>query len=323
MGGIFLSYRRDDASGWAGRLYEHLVREWGPDQVFMDIDAIAPGEDFRKAIARTMHLSDTVLVVIGPGWLDAHDEAGHRRLDDEADTHRTEVLAALKADVRVIPVLVGGSDMPAVAALPASLKELAYRNAAVIDDRRFPVDVRGLIASITASRDATAPAWESPDPGPPPGAPVPRRASRTAPPSTAYPSTPRPEDRDPTSPMAFLTTPAALLAVVGVLLVLTWGVLVQPSWHNELWGIRAAAALLLVVGAVAGLWSRQWGLVLTAGLLGLIGVALWVVQLYATGHSSGEVFSPSTDGVTNLLTFTGAALVLAASLLGRRLTQGR
>jgi YVTN family beta-propeller protein len=144
MTGIFLSYRRDDSAGWAGRLYEHLVEDWGPGPVFMDIDAIRPGEDFRESITRTLHTCDVVLVVIGPNWLSARDEAGNRRLDDPGDTHRTEVAAALAADVLVVPVLVGGADMPKLSELPKPLKDLAYRHAAIIEDRRFVSDVNSL-----------------------------------------------------------------------------------------------------------------------------------------------------------------------------------
>ena len=41
--GVFISYRREDASGHAGRLYDNLVASIGNDRVFMDVDAIAPG----------------------------------------------------------------------------------------------------------------------------------------------------------------------------------------------------------------------------------------------------------------------------------------
>jgi uncharacterized RDD family membrane protein YckC len=130
-------------------LYEHLVREWGPDRVFIDIDAIAPGDDFREAIARTMHTCDVVIVVIGPNWISARDQAGNRRLDDESDTHRQEVAAALAAaDVRVIPVLVGGASMPTLSELPGPLQELRYRNAAIIEDRRFGSDARDLLDAL-------------------------------------------------------------------------------------------------------------------------------------------------------------------------------
>src|SRR5690606_37851588 len=125
MNGIFLSYRRDDASGWAGRLYEHLVRDSTADRVFMDIDAIDPGDDFREAIARTMEACDVVLVVIRPNWLNTRDEFGNRRLDDDADTHRAEIVAALEADVRVVPVLVGAASMPRTGDLPTPLRALA------------------------------------------------------------------------------------------------------------------------------------------------------------------------------------------------------
>lgn len=69
--------------------------------------------------------------------------------------------AALEADVRVIPVLVGGAAMPEAPELPEPLQELAYRNAAVIDDRRFPADVRGLINAVSQ-------AVRQPPCGPPP-----------------------------------------------------------------------------------------------------------------------------------------------------------
>ncbi|MGH9120079.1 MAG: toll/interleukin-1 receptor domain-containing protein, partial [Acidimicrobiales bacterium] len=144
MSGIFICYRRTDSAPWAGRVYDSLVRDWGEDHVFMDVDTIAPGEDFRAVIAETVANSDVVLVVIGPDWVTAADPDGGRRLDDEGDIHRTEVVSALRSSVRVIPVLVGGAHMPKVADLPEGLKDLAFRNAVVLEDRRFGSDVRAL-----------------------------------------------------------------------------------------------------------------------------------------------------------------------------------
>jgi Tol biopolymer transport system component len=135
--GIFISYRRSDSAGWAGRIYDDLVEIWGPDHVYMDIDTIAPGDDFRAAIAATLARSDVVLVVIGPTWLMAMDEDGKRRLDDRTDVHRSEVVSALNRDVRIIPVLVGGATMPEAADLPAPMRQLAFRNAVELDDRHF------------------------------------------------------------------------------------------------------------------------------------------------------------------------------------------
>ena len=153
MGGIFICYRRDDSAPWAGRVYDSLVREWGDDLVFMDVDAIAPGEDFRKVISETVTRSGVVLVVIGPGWVTATDASGTRRLEDEGDVHRTEVVSALASDARVIPVLVGGAHMPKVADLPEPLRELAFRNAVVLEDRRFGSDVRALQKALSRFAD--------------------------------------------------------------------------------------------------------------------------------------------------------------------------
>ncbi len=47
---IFISYRRDDSAGHAGRLYDRLVDRFGQGQVFMDVDAIRPGLDFVEVV---------------------------------------------------------------------------------------------------------------------------------------------------------------------------------------------------------------------------------------------------------------------------------
>jgi hypothetical protein len=326
MSGIFLSYRRDDSSGWAGRLYEHLVAEWGPGQVFMDIDAIAPGEDFREAIARTMRTCDVVMVVIGPNWVGARDDAGDRRLDDQGDNHRAEVVAALKADVRVIPVLVGGAAMPKVSELPDALKDLAYRNAAVLEDRRFASDVRGLrdalrqfAADLARERSAEGEPAGTSDVG----------GSRQ-PEAPVQPGTPVQPDPGPSrrvtgrgaDPSLTRTGVAGgvpvVLAVAGTALVFVWGVLVPRDWHSEQSGIRIAAAVVLVVGAVAGLWLRRWAWVVAAGGAGLVGLTIWWLQLVSTGHTGDDLLSPKTDGIPNMITFAGALLVLAGGLMGMR-----
>lgn len=149
MGGIFVSYRREDAAPWAGRIYDALSNYWGRENVFMDIDRIALGEDFRKVINRTVSESDVVLVIIGPKWLTLTNESGTRRLDDEADVHRTEVVTALERDARVIPVLVGGASVPRTSELPEDLQDLIYRNAAILEDRRFVADMQMLNDSLT------------------------------------------------------------------------------------------------------------------------------------------------------------------------------
>jgi hypothetical protein len=96
MDSIFLSYRREDSEGQAGRLYDDLVAVFGPDSVFMDVTAIQPGRDFRKSIDQSLNSCGVFLSLIGKSWLTAKDTSGQRRQDDPADFVRLETGAALK-----------------------------------------------------------------------------------------------------------------------------------------------------------------------------------------------------------------------------------
>ena len=163
---IFICYRREDSVGHTGRLFDRLVQHYGREQVFMDLDAIEPGEDFIDAIRRRVGACEVELVVIGPGWARAVDIAGRRRLEDPDDFVRLEVLTALSRDVRVIPLLVGGASMPAAADLPEPLRPLVRRQAFELSDRSFHDGVSRLIAVLAAPpvrpREAQKPAPVTP-----------------------------------------------------------------------------------------------------------------------------------------------------------------
>ncbi len=148
MNSIFISYRREDAEGQAGRLYNDLAREFGSESVFMDVAAIQFGRDFRKAIDQSLSSCGVFLSVIGKTWLTAKDAAGQRRLDDPADFVRMETAAALQRDIPVIPVLVQGASNPKADQLPDDLKELAYRNAIELTHPRWDSDVQLLIKAL-------------------------------------------------------------------------------------------------------------------------------------------------------------------------------
>jgi hypothetical protein len=153
MSGLFINYRREDTAPYAGRLYDHLRRSFPNNKVFMDIDAIDPGEDFVKAINQTLAASKVVLAVIGPRWEKVTDENGTRRLDNPDDYVFRELCAALESDARVIPVLVGGAAMPRTDALPLRLQSLARRNAIEVSDTRFLADAERLSAAIARAID--------------------------------------------------------------------------------------------------------------------------------------------------------------------------
>jgi outer membrane lipoprotein SlyB len=150
MRAIFISYRRDDAAGEAGRLFDDLTAKFGPDKVFMDVAGIEPGRDFRKVIDQNVASCGVLLSIIGKGWVDAKDDAGRRRLDDPLDFVRLETASALKRDIVVIPVLVRGGQMPRAEQLPEDLTELAYRNGVELTHARWRSDVEVLIKALRA-----------------------------------------------------------------------------------------------------------------------------------------------------------------------------
>jgi len=145
---IFISYRRDDAEGQAGRLFSDLTQHFGDDAVFMDVAAIEPGRDFRQAIEEQVASCGVLLAIIGKSWLTAKAESGARRLDDPMDFVRLETASALKRDIPVVPVLVQAARMPRVEDLPEDLKELAFRNGVELTHSRWDSDVQVLVKAL-------------------------------------------------------------------------------------------------------------------------------------------------------------------------------
>ncbi|MGB5762803.1 MAG: toll/interleukin-1 receptor domain-containing protein, partial [Sedimenticolaceae bacterium] len=144
MSAIFLSYRRDDSSGYAGRLFDNLAESFGRERVFMDIETIEPGMDFVAGIDRAIESCGAVIAMIGPNWINAQDANGRRRLDNPRDFIRLEITSALTRGVRVIPVLVHNASMPPEQELPEPLRPLCRLQACEISDNRWEFDVRRL-----------------------------------------------------------------------------------------------------------------------------------------------------------------------------------
>ena len=93
---VFISYRRDDSAGQAGRIQDRLEREFGRDLLFMDVDAIPLGMNFVKVLHEEVAKCGVLLAVIGPNWLELRDEAGNRRLDNPNDFVRIEIAASTR-----------------------------------------------------------------------------------------------------------------------------------------------------------------------------------------------------------------------------------
>ena len=92
MAKIFLSYRREDSRGVAGRIYDRLCAHFGLDSVFFDVDSVPPGVDFPEYIELVLSHCDVFLAVIGPDWAGQINTG--RRIDNPEDWVRIEIEAA-------------------------------------------------------------------------------------------------------------------------------------------------------------------------------------------------------------------------------------
>jgi TIR domain len=174
MSTVFISYRREETSGEARALFNDLVKMLDERSVFMDVDSIALGRDFRQALQERLASCDLMLVLIGKSWADAKDEAGHRRLEDPNDFVRVEISAALKRSIPVTPILVQGARVPAAERLPDDIKDLAFRNGFELSHSRWESDVREMVRRLELG--PTTPAVVDPKGTTPPTAPQPEGA---------------------------------------------------------------------------------------------------------------------------------------------------
>ena len=170
QGGIFLSYRREEAGYAAGRLADRIAARFPDTRVFIDVDSIPPGEDFVEAIRRAVAGCDVLLALIGREWTAMTDEQGRRRLDSHEDFVVLEIEEALERDVHVVPVLLDGAAPPRPEELPAALRPLSRCNAVRVDAESFRRDS----AELLTSRALLLPADRRP------GAPFSRRRLLTA-----------------------------------------------------------------------------------------------------------------------------------------------
>ena len=145
---LIISYRRSDSDAFAGRIRDRLAARFGEESVFIDVDNIPFGKDFRVHIQEALAEADAVLVIIGPKWLGG-SKGGHSRIKDDNDPVRIEVETALNNRLPTVPILVGQTNMPKPEQLPQSLRDFAFINAAPVDTGRdFHRDLTRVITSL-------------------------------------------------------------------------------------------------------------------------------------------------------------------------------
>jgi hypothetical protein len=302
MARITISYRREDSMDITGRIFDRLTSRYGRETVFRDIDNIPPGLDFREHIRASIDDSDVLMVVVGPRWLGG-ERHGQSRIRSETDYVRVEVEAALDRHIPVIPLLVGGADMPEPSQLPDSIRELAFRNAVHIDSGRdFDHHMNGLIRAtdqilLGAARSSVSGAATVPGS-------VDGRASGSDPKTKAAPTGPAPQGN------LFLPIVGGVMTALGLmniawftsnlLTALSTGAL--PEMFQQVWTFvdmgLGFGGLVIGIGTIYGAhWARISGVILC--LLTASTNFLWFVDHY------------DKDLPRLILVGTGLALLLA------------
>jgi len=153
MGAIFINYRREETAGEARALFNELVAMLGKGSVFMDVDNIGLGRDFREVLQERLASCDLMLSLIGKNWLNAKNASGERRVDEANDFVRLEIEVALKRNIPVTPVLVQGAQMPSANQLPAEIRDFAYRNGFELSHSRWASDVQEMVKRLGLTKD--------------------------------------------------------------------------------------------------------------------------------------------------------------------------
>jgi hypothetical protein len=210
---VFISYRREDTAGYAGRLYDSLTSRLDVADVFMDVGDIEPGVDFTVAIADAVESCDVMLALIGSRWVTAVTPEGRRRLEDPDDYVAAEIGAALDREVRVIPVLIENTPMPAADTLPERLRGLARRNAIELSTVSWRTDLEALVAALHRLTPQSRP------PSQPTVGNLPTNLEATADASTTAGRPAPPSDRQPLFRRRGVWAAVAGAAIAAVLLV--------------------------------------------------------------------------------------------------------
>ncbi len=146
---VYISYRRSDSGAFAARIFDHLGARLGRERLFMDIDSIAPGMDFRAATREAIARASVLLVVIGRDWM-AVDEKGVPRIAEPDDFVHMDIVEAIGLDVPIIPLLIDGASMPREEDLPEDIRALARRNAVGVRLEQFASDMDRLVGYISS-----------------------------------------------------------------------------------------------------------------------------------------------------------------------------
>jgi len=159
---VFISYRRADSQATAGRMAQFLDGVPAVDEVFLDVDDIALGEDFERRITDTLERATHVFVLIGSQWQGPAGASGPTRLFVGDDVVRHETRMALASKLTVVPILIDEARMPRAGELPDDLRTLARLNAYSLRTPHFDEDMDNLLDALLGRRSGRGSRWHLP-----------------------------------------------------------------------------------------------------------------------------------------------------------------
>jgi hypothetical protein len=301
---IAISYRRSDSSAITGRIFDRLAAHYGKESVFMDIDNIPFGTDFRTHIQAVLRETEVLIVVIGRQWLGA-GAAGAVRMSQESDPVRAEVEAALARAIPLIPVLVDGAKMPDSGELPASLKEFAFLNAAeVATGRDFHPHMDRLIGAIDRTVATRATPGTASDATKPLGPAAGTVAGIAAPAPGSWPA----------DLVRYLLVPFVILLVAH-------HIMINALDLNAYFLLAVAIGLPFVWGFLL-FWHGRRGTGAAVAIAAVLGIVSVTGMTVSEGLNSGEPILPQTrvEWIDNIQYVVSITLSLVSGhALGRAL----
>jgi len=294
MARIAISYRRADSSAITGRIYDRLVAHFGKDAIFMDVEDIPAGVDFRAHIRTILRDAEVLLVMIGPQW--AGSGGGPSRLRERADPVRLELEEAFARQIKIIPVLIEGAGTPASETLPRTLRALPAINAAqVASGRHFSAQMNFLIDAIHQALSASPAAQNRTEPAAPA---IPAAARDRAAPQPGHARAPRTRDLAP-----YYVILPALLLLVGHYTIVNWLDLDALYLRIVCFAVPFVFGFVLLRRARSGFWE-------SLALAAALAVAAVAAMTISEGLNSGQPILPETrqewqDNVAFVITIAG------------------
>lgn len=150
---LLISYRRNDTSAEALKIYDALTEILTNECVFLDVKSIQPGTLWRSLLGKILEEISVLIVVIGPNWLVESDEWGRRKIDLSEDPVALEIGSCLSREIKIVPVLVRDASLPSKEALPSNVQAVVEFQSVSIRRDYFDHDIELLLGLFRSSQD--------------------------------------------------------------------------------------------------------------------------------------------------------------------------